>query len=80
MVITAVIQAALEVHSALPRLFPNRPDHLNVELPRFRGYFLTWEKGVHDAEESRAIPGGVWTADGRVGALAADAGGVGGEV
>ncbi len=53
---------------------------VTLELPRFRGYFLTWEKGVHDAEESRAIPGGVSTADGRVGALGADAGGAGGEV
>ncbi len=48
MVITAVIQAALEVHSALPRLFPNRPDHLNALLEENRAKVEEGTKYIAD--------------------------------
>ena len=35
-----------------------------VELTRFRGQIQIWVEGVHDAEESRALSGGVSAADG----------------
>jgi len=46
-----------------------------VELTRFRGHLILWEKGVCDAEKSPAVPAGVPASDGGVGSLRAYAGG-----
>ena len=32
---------------------------MKLELTRFRGFPISWERGVHDVEESLAVPGGV---------------------
>ena len=43
----------------------------SLELTRCRGYLITWERGVHDAEESTAVSAGVPEADGGAGACRA---------
>jgi hypothetical protein len=47
---------------------------LGLELTRFRGHFILWSKGVHDAEVTSAVPDGVSPADGRAGACRAQPG------
>ncbi len=37
---------------------------LELELTRFRGYPISWERGVHDGENESAVPTGVPRADG----------------
>ena len=36
----------------------------SLELTRFRGYPISWERGVHDGENESAVPTGVPRADG----------------
>jgi transposase len=53
---------------------PASPASAAVELTRFRGHLILWEKGVCDAEESPAVPAGVPASDGGVGAFGTYAG------
>jgi hypothetical protein len=49
-----------------------------LELPRFRGRRILWEKGVHDAEKSPPpVSAGVSAAEDRTGACRSDTGGTG---
>src|ERR671914_2028503 len=41
-----------------------RPPWPRLELTRFGGHLILWEKGVHDAPTPRSVPTRVSTADG----------------
>ena len=61
--------------SAAPRALGAAPRVLGVtpmELPRFGGHLMIWEKGVHDGEEQSSVPVGVPTSDGRARAFGSD--------
>jgi hypothetical protein len=53
---------------------------VTLELPRFGGHLILWEKGVPDAQESSPVPARVSAADGRASPYRTYPGGAGARV
>ena len=69
---TGIVDAILEADTD-----PDVPRKQRLDLPRFGGHLISWEKGVHDADDTSTLfirfPG----ADGRAGSIGPLAGGAG---